>query len=76
MQCLEPARDDPRQQYLPDRHGLGDALDLNGAQITVFEEIADQPARPSSDDDGIRLGQGLQTGGEVRRLADDRLLLR
>jgi hypothetical protein len=38
MQCLKPARDDPRRQYLPDRHRPGDALDLNGAQITVFEE--------------------------------------
>ncbi len=32
--------------------------------------------RARRDDDRVRLGQGLQTGGEVRRFADDRLLLR
>ena len=35
-----------------------------------------RPARGCGDDDRVRLGQGLQPGGEVRRLADDRLLLR
>ena len=75
-QGLEPARDDARTQHLPGRHRRGEALDLDGAEIAVLEEIADQPARAGGDDDRIRLGQGLQTGGEVRRLADDRLLLR
>src|SRR6516164_107977 len=75
-QCLEPARNVPRQQYPPDPHRLGDALDLNRAEITVFEEIGNQPARASGYHDRIRLGQGLQTSGEVWRLADDRLLLR
>ena len=63
-------------QYLPGRHRPGDALDLDGAEIAVLEEIADQPARARGDDDRARLGQGLQPGGEVRRFADDRLLLR
>ncbi len=49
---------------------------LDGAEIAVLEEIADQPARARGDDDRVRLGQGLQTGGEVRRFADDRLFLR
>jgi hypothetical protein len=75
-QCLEPALDGARAQHLPSRHGCGDALDLDGAEIAVFEEIAKQPPRARGDDDSIRLGQGLQPGGEVRRLADDRLLLR
>ena len=75
-QRLEPARDGARTQYLPGRHRRGDALDLDGAEIAVLEEIADQPARARGDDDRVRLGQGLQPGGEVRRLADDRLLLR
>ena len=65
-QCLEPARDDARPQYLPGRHRRGDALDLDGAEIAVLEEIADQPARARGDDDRVRLGQGLQPGGEVR----------
>jgi len=75
-QCLEPARDDARTQHLPGRHRRGEALDLDGAEIPVFEELADQPARYRANDDRVGLGQGLQTGGEVRCFADDRLLLR
>ena len=56
--------------------GSVEALDLDGAEIAVLEEIADQPARALGDDDRVRLGQGLQPGGEVGRLADDALLLR
>ena len=74
-QRLEPARDDARTQYLPSRHRCGDALDLDGAETADLEEIADQPARARGDDDRVRLGQGLQAGGEVGGFADDRLLL-
>ena len=63
-------------QHLPSRHRLGEALHLDGAEIAVLEEIADQPPRARGDDDRVRLGQGLQPGGEVRGFADDRLLLR
>jgi class 3 adenylate cyclase len=38
----------------------------------VLEEIANQPAGARGDDDCIRRGQGLQSGGEVGRFADDR----
>ena len=75
-QCLKPARDGTRPQYLPGRHPGGDALDLDGAEIAVFEEIAGQPTRARGDDDRVRFSQALQTGGEVRRLANNRLLLR
>jgi hypothetical protein len=60
-----------RTQYLPDRHRRSDPQ-LDGAEIAVLEEIADQPARARGDDDSIRLGQGLQTGGDASALADDR----
>ncbi len=73
---LEPALHRAGTQHLPSRHRRGDALHLDGAEIAVLEEIADQPARACGDDDRVRLGQGLQTGGEVRRFADDRLFLR
>jgi len=53
-----------------------DPLDLDGAEIAVLEEIADQSARARGDDDRIRPGQGLQPGREVRGLANDRLFLR
>ena len=45
------------------------------AGFAAFEEIADQPACAGGDDHRVRLGQGLQPGGEVRRFADDRLFL-
>jgi hypothetical protein len=61
---------------LPYRHWPGDALNFDDVEILVFEQIADQPARARSDDDSIRLRQGLQPGSEVRCLADDRLFLR
>jgi hypothetical protein len=54
----------------------GDPLYLDGPEIAVFEEIANQPARGRGDDDCVRFGQRLQPGGEVGRLANDRLLLR
>jgi len=44
---------------LPRRHRPGDALHLDGAEIAVFEEIADQPARARGDDDRVRLGGRL-----------------
>ena len=73
--CLEPARDEARAQHAPDRHRLGDTFDLDRAEIAVFEKVADQPARACGDDDRIRLGQRLQTGGEVGCFPDYRLLL-
>jgi hypothetical protein len=60
---------------LPNRQRPGDALDFDSAKIAALEEIADQPAGARGNDDRVRLGQGLQAGGEVRRLADNRLLL-
>src|SRR6516165_12806939 len=75
-QRLEPTPDSARTQYLPDRHRRGDALDLDAAEVAILEEITEQPARAGGDDDRLRLGHGLQPGGEVRRLADDRLFLR
>ena len=75
-QGLEPALDDAGTQHLPSRHRRGDTFHLDGGKVAVLEESAEQPARARGDDDRVRLGQGLQTGGEVRRFADDRLFLR
>src|SRR5205823_14864549 len=75
-QRLEPALYRARTQHLPSRHRRRDALQLDGAEIAVFEEIANQPAGARSDDDGAGPSQGLQPSGEVRRFSDDRLLLR
>jgi len=51
-------------------------LTIDGAEIAVLEEIADQPARARGDHDRVRPGQRLKTGGEIGCLADNRLLLR
>ena len=58
------------------RTGAADALHLDRTEIAILEQIADQPAGARGDDYRVRLRQGLQPGGEVRRLPDDRLLLR
>ena len=63
-------------QYLPRVNRRGDAFDLDSAEVAVFEQIADQPARARGDDNSAGLGQHLQPGGEVGRLADHRLFLR
>src|SRR5262249_33519511 len=75
-QRLEPARQDARTGPVPARQRPGDTLPVEGAEIAVFEEIAEKPARPRRDDDGVRLGERLQPGSKVRRCADYRLLLR
>ncbi len=76
VQCLEAALDGARVQHLPRPDRLGKAFELDSPEVAVLEEIADQPARPRPNHDGVRLGQRLQPGGQVGRLADDRLLLR
>src|SRR5215472_10542337 len=67
-QRLEAAGDITWTQYLPRRHRPCDALDLNRTEIAVFEKIANNPARARRGEDRVRLGQGLQTGSEIRRL--------
>jgi hypothetical protein len=76
VQGLEPALDDTRTHHLPSRDRRDDSLHLDGAEVAVLGEIADQPPRACGDDDRVRLGQGLQPGSEVRRFTDDRSLLR
>ena len=75
VQSLEPALDNTRTHHLPSRDRRGDALHLDGAEIAVLEEIANQPPRASGDDDRVRLGQGLQAGGKVGRFPNDGLFL-
>src|ERR1700731_828337 len=43
-QRLEPALYGARTQSLPSRDRRGDALHLDGAEIAILEEIANQPA--------------------------------
>src|SRR5215469_11099902 len=55
--------------------GCSDSLDRYSTEIAIFEEVADQTARPVANNDRTGRGQGLQTGGEVGGLSDDRSLL-
>ena len=70
--CGKPALDIPRQQHPPGRHRLGESLQLRCLQILEVEVIAEHRAGGRADNDLVRLRQGLQTGCEVQRLADDR----
>ena len=55
-QRLEAAGDRARTQYLPSRHRRGGALDVDGAEIAVLEEVAEQPPRGRGDHDCVRFG--------------------
>ena len=73
-QRLEAAGDGARAQHLPSRYRRGDALELDLAEIAVFEEIAGQSPGTRGDHDRIGLGQGLQARGEIGRIAGDIVL--
>src|SRR5215472_9476908 len=74
MERLEAALDSAFAQHLPGSHGLGKALHLDCAKITVFEQVTKQAARTRTDHKGIGFGKTLQARRQVRRLADYRAL--
>ena len=45
-------------------------------EIDHIKQTGNQPVRAVGDDDGVRLGKGLQARRQVGRLADDGFLLR
>jgi hypothetical protein len=55
---------------LPGRYRSREAARFNRAEITVFEQSASEPPRSFVDQNRVWRCQGLQTRGEVRRLAD------
>src|SRR5215472_12215645 len=73
-QSLKPASDIARAERLPSRHRRGDALEFDLAEISVFEQVAGQPAGARSDHDCVGLGQGLQARREIGRIAGDIVL--
>jgi hypothetical protein len=75
-QGFEAAQHAAAAQHLPDPLPPGKALDFDGAEGALFEKVADEPARARLDQHRVRLGEALQSGGEVRSLTDYRLLLR
>jgi DNA-binding winged helix-turn-helix (wHTH) protein len=68
---------DPQQDYFSDgitEDIITETLHRDCAEIAVLEEISDQPAGASGDDDSVRLGQGLQPGGEIGCITGDIVL--
>ena len=76
MEGLEAALERADAEDAVGPHRTGEALGLDLAQIGALEQTAEEPARRGRDHDAVGLGQGLEPGGQVRGLADDRLLLR
>jgi hypothetical protein len=74
-QRLEPAYLVALAQHSPSVLRQGEAGELLRPEILQIEQPADLPACRFANDQRIRRGQGLQPGGEVRRLADDPALL-
>ena len=78
---LEPDRaalaasvgDDPER--LPERHGLGLALQLVLAGVGVGDGGLGRAARGLADEDGAGLGGGLDAGGGVDEVAGDHALV-
>ena len=63
-------------RHLPCLHWLGQPLESNPPKIAVLEQTAGKPPRGHADCDLTRLGERLQAGCEVWRLAYDAMLLR
>ena len=61
-QCLEPAHRRRSRRPPPGVHWLGEALELDGAEIDELEQIADLPPGAVGDHDRVGLGEGLQRG--------------
>jgi len=76
-QPLQPARGAlARAHHPPGTHLLARALELMHAKIGELEQAANQAARPRRDHHAIWFRQNLQAGGQIGRLAHDRLFLR
>ena len=73
-QCLELAERAVFRQHLPCWHCRRQAFEFDRAEVAALEQAADLPAGGGVDHHLIRPGEALQTGGEVRGLADRGLL--
>jgi hypothetical protein len=59
---------------LPRRHRHRDTFECDRAEVLALEQAADLQARGGINHHLIRPGEALKACGEVRRLADRRLL--
>jgi len=70
------ALDRARAQHLPYFYRIGKSFDLDGVEIAVFEQIAEQPSRALIGQYRVWLGEALQPRGKVGRVSDDAALPR
>ena len=76
MQRLEPALGGTLGDHLPTPHQLGEPLEPLHAEVSIFEQAAQQGPRAVRHNHGARPCQGLDASRQVRRHANRRLLLR
>ena len=76
VQRVEAAFGHACAHHPPGAHRLAEALEGVRAKVGELEQAAEQAARARRDHDAARLGQGLQAGRQIRRLAHNRLFLR
>jgi hypothetical protein len=76
MHRLEAALDGSWPQHGESVHRSGNPLDFLCPEVPQLEEIAEQLSRGLSNDNRVRLGDALKARREVRRLADNIVLLR
>ena len=74
--CLETAFHFGRAQNLPGRYWLRPSLKRDRAEIAAFEMPIGEVVRTLGNQYRPGIGERLQARSQVRRLADDRLLLR
>ena len=75
MQRFEPALRDARPEHLIRVNALDEAFQRDGAEVAIFEKIADQSPRSRVYDDRVWFGNGLQSRREIRSLPGDSPLL-
>ena len=73
--CLETAFHFGRPQNLPGWYWLRPSFKCDRAEIAAFEMPIREPVRTLGNQHGTGIGERLQARSQVRRLANDRLLL-
>jgi len=64
----------PRLHGLPDRHGLGFSLGVDGVVVSVLDHVLRRAVRLLGDDDSVRRRSRLQPGSGVDDVAGDHRL--
>ena len=74
MRPLETALQGDDALDRPRRDRLGKSLEVVSTEVAQAERIREQPARGAGDDDLSGLRQALQSRGEIRGIADERIV--